>query len=263
MTASAVLSQHRPEGDPRKTYTVDWDRVKIAPAPKASDTYCAVAHTALVAMVEEACTHRGLLIDTRQYAMNRAGSQFLGVFTLRGDVAGARDYQLAMGLRNSTDKTLSAGLVTGAHVFVCDNSCFSGEVHLSRRHTRFILRDLPGLVSHCVDHFLSAAVNQAHTFEHWKTVRLNLDQATLLAVRMAEFGAIPSNGIMAIRKEFQTPRHREFLANGHTAWTFYNAATQYLTHDRGQVAPAKAQRDFLDVHSTLARAYPLPAAAVN
>jgi len=55
------------------------------------------------------------------------------------------DYAWIVGLRNSHDKTYPAGLVAGSKVFVCDNLCFSGEVRLSRKHTRHAVRDLKHL----------------------------------------------------------------------------------------------------------------------
>ena len=55
----------------------------------------------------------------------------------------SEDYCWVLGLRNSHDKTFPAGIVAGASVFVCDNLSFSGEIKFARKHTRFIVRDLP------------------------------------------------------------------------------------------------------------------------
>ena len=63
---------------------------------------------------------------------------------------GARDYAWIVGIRNSHDKRYPAGLVAGSCVFVCDNLCFSGEVRISRKHTRFAARDLRHLTSRAV-----------------------------------------------------------------------------------------------------------------
>ena len=60
------------------------------------------------------------------------------------------DYCWVLGLRNSHDKTFPTGIVAGASVFVCDNLSFSGEVKFARKHTRFIMRDLPMLTGRAV-----------------------------------------------------------------------------------------------------------------
>ena len=68
------------------------------------------------------------------------------------------DYNTVIGLRNSHDKVISAGVACGSGVFVCDNLCFSGEVKLARKHTANILTDLPHLVRGIVENVLGVQV---------------------------------------------------------------------------------------------------------
>jgi hypothetical protein len=58
-----------------------------------------------------------------------------------------RDYA---GLRNSHDKTVTAGLAAGTSVFTYDNLAFSGEVKIIRNYTRFAYRDLRNLTARAV-----------------------------------------------------------------------------------------------------------------
>jgi hypothetical protein len=60
------------------------------------------------------------------------------------------DYCRVLGLRNNHDKTFPTGIVAGTSVFVCDNLSFSSEIKFTRKHTRFIVRDLPQLVSRSI-----------------------------------------------------------------------------------------------------------------
>jgi len=61
-----------------------------------------------------------------------------------------------LGIRNSHDKTFPASLVDGALVFVCDNLSFSGEIRVTRKHTRFIRRDLVTLVQGPIGKLMTA-----------------------------------------------------------------------------------------------------------
>ena len=44
---------------------------------------------------------------------------------------------LAVGVRNSIDKSLPLGFCAGSRVFVCDNLSFRSELMVHRKHTRF------------------------------------------------------------------------------------------------------------------------------
>ena len=55
------------------------------------------------------------------------------------------------GIRNSHDKRFPAGMVLGSTVLVCDNLAFSGEIEISRRHTRYVMHDLPVLIDQAVE----------------------------------------------------------------------------------------------------------------
>src|SRR5207248_652293 len=44
---------------------------------------------------------------------------------------------LAVGVRNSCDRSLPIGFAAGARVMTCDNLSFNGEIVVARKHTRF------------------------------------------------------------------------------------------------------------------------------
>jgi uncharacterized protein DUF932 len=87
----------------------------------------------------------GLTITERQFALARDGQQMFGVLTCMNGHSSS-DFALAIGLRNSYDRSLSAQLLAGSRVFVCDNLAFSGEAKASRKHTANVFRDLPDLI---------------------------------------------------------------------------------------------------------------------
>src|SRR5687767_12638758 len=53
---------------------------------------------------------------------------------------------LAMGGRNSYDRSVAVGLTLGSRGFSCDNLACSGQVRMHRQHTASVFRDLPDLI---------------------------------------------------------------------------------------------------------------------
>jgi hypothetical protein len=130
----------------------------------------------------------------------------------------------------------------------------TGDIVLKRKHTTGIETDMPLLIRQAMDAWYLKAVAQAKTFNDWKHMTIEVPEATDFIERAAESGAIPQHSILRIRQEFLEPRHEEF--KGNTAWTLYNAFTQYLTHGRNETTPAKMQKDFLNVHQLMATEFP-------
>ncbi len=236
-----------------RTNRVEEALLRTVCAPEATKSWSPIPHYELLDHVLAACDERGLTVEKREFSISRDRQQFFGVLVMKA--AGDKDFTLAMGLRNSTDKSMPAGIVSGAKVMVCDNLCLCGDIRIDRKHTAGIHRDLPILIRQAVDQFVLKAGEQEQVFGSWKRHQIDLGAATNLIVQSAEAGMIPQTGILKVRREFIKPRHEEFT--GDSVWTLYNAFTQYLTHDREEVAPIRAQRDFLHVHQLLAKEFPI------
>lgn len=260
MTDTATLAPTRQPADAclvahAGTYKVDEDTVRAVVPPVRTETWHPISHRMLLDEVLGALTERGLVIDRREFSLSRDKHQLFSIFTMRGNDAIAKDFSLALGLRNSTNKTLPAGIVSGARVFVCDNLALTGDIVIKRKHTSGIEEALPGLIRSALDQWVLKAQEQATVFNRWKTIEIDSKVATDVIVRSAEAGALPQAGILPVRREFLNPRHAEFAGN--TVWGLYNAYTQYLTHDRVERAPIRSQRDFLNVHQIMAKEFPL------
>ena len=113
------------------------------PAPTA--TWQPIPHATLLAEVEGALGRNGLRVTGEEHAVAREGDRYFGLLQVANGKA-PEDHAWVLGLRNSHDQSFPAGLVVGSRVLACDNLAFSGEIVLARKHTRWILRDLPRLV---------------------------------------------------------------------------------------------------------------------
>jgi hypothetical protein len=67
-----------------------------------------------------------------RYQHNRSGQQMFGHMTIGG---GNGEQDLALGFRNSYDKSLLLGAAAGARVIVCSNLMFAGDFKVQKMHT--------------------------------------------------------------------------------------------------------------------------------
>jgi hypothetical protein len=193
--------------------------------PQGGQTWCPIPHATLVAEVEGALVRANMRIVSEAHGLSADGARYFGLLQVaNGEEQG--DYSYVLGLRNSHDKRFPAGLVVGSAVFVCDNLSFSGEINIARKHTRFITRDLPGLVAGAVGQLGDRWHSQAERIDAYRQHELSDVQAHDMIIRALDNRAITVTQVPGILKEWRTPRHPEFSAGGSTAWRFLNAVTE-------------------------------------
>ena len=247
--------------------TVTRENVEAVITPKATDTWYPIAHAALLTQVAGALEASGLEIGDEAHALGGDGNRYFGLLGVRpgndggalmGDVKGAADFGLVVGVRNSHDKSFPAGLVLGANVFVCDNLSFYGEVKLSRKHTVNIMRDLPGLVQRAVGILGGLRRTQEERFGAYKQFELTDTQAHDTVINALDAGILPVTLIPKALQEWRAPRHEEFRQGGKTAWRMFNGITEVL---KGSLAalPARTQK----LHGLLDSVVGLAAAPTN
>lgn len=209
----------------RGSRNVSLDEVMCAQTPDATETWKPIPHGEVVALVKSNLAGLGQEIASEEYGMQRDGQRFFGVLKLK-PTEGQKDYTMAVGVRNSHDKSFPAGALIGSDVFVCDNLAFSGEIKFSRKHTRFIERDLPSLVQVAIARLIEARGRQDERIALYKTTELSTLDAHDLFVRALDARVVPVTALPDVIKEYRNPRHPEF--KDRTVWSFFNAFTELL-----------------------------------
>jgi len=128
-----------------RSVKVSVDELRKIEPPRGTTTWYPIPHFVLAERVREALMDQGYRVSEETHGVSQDGIRYFGVFESVGKFM--EEYNLAIGLRNFNDKKRSAGISVGSHVFVCDNLAFTGEIVLRRKHTRFIERDLPGMIA--------------------------------------------------------------------------------------------------------------------
>jgi hypothetical protein len=184
-----------------------------------------IPHIELVAQVERTLESNGLIVGTQAHSLSHDQARYFGLMEIQRSESDP-DYCWVLGLRNSHDKTFPAGITAGASVFVCDNLSFSGEVKLSRKHTTFIVRDLPQLVQAAVGKLMERWHHQDVRIDAYRKSELYDRAAHDLVIRACDVGVCPNKLIPRVLHEWREPRHEQFRPR--TVWSFVNAFTEAL-----------------------------------
>lgn len=200
----------------------DLDSVSV---PEETESYFPMPYSRFVEEVELHVPRFGLTIQREEFALARDGRQMFGVLTCTNG-HGATDYGLALGLRNSYDRSLSVGIVVGNRVFCCDNLAFSGEVEMHRKHTVNVFRDLPDLIYRMLSQVSSMRERMDGEIAGMKAKALSEMEAHHLMVEAIRKHVVPASQLPKILNAWRYPVHEEFTDR--TAWSLYNVFTEMV-----------------------------------
>ena len=214
------------------------EMVDMVATPARTDTWTPIPHSDLIDMVIGNITNYGMQVTEEQHGLYKDGDRYFGVFKLAQaepdfekpvvtDVEIVPpDWSMCLGLRNSHDKSFPANLLGGSWVFVCDNLSFSGEIKITRRHTRYIMRDIPNLVSRAVATLVNKRGAIEQRIEAYKETPLVDAEAHDLLVRALDARAITTTQLPKVLHEWRNPRHPEFEPR--SVWSLSNGVTEVL-----------------------------------
>jgi hypothetical protein len=221
------------------THCGGWSATKAdlasVPVPDATESYHPVPYGRFIEEIELHVPRFGLEVRSEQFALAREGGQMFGVLTCSNGVPD-RDYALAIGVRNSYDRSLSVGLTLGSRVFCCDNLAFSGEVTMRRKHTVNVFRDLPDLIYRMLSQVAAMRQRNDGEISAMKIRELKPAAAHHLMVEAIRSGVLPASRLPKVIEAWENPAHEEFTPR--TAWSLFNAFTEV---QKG--APPRAQMD--------------------
>jgi len=201
------------------------DELAQVGTPPATNTWHPIPHGTLLREVEQALGRNNLRVVGEQHALGRDGERYFGLLQIANGHH-PQDHAWVLGLRNSHDQTFPAGLVVGSRVFVCDNLAFSGEIVITRRHTRWILRDLPGLVLDGVAQLTQRWHSQEERYARYRETALTDSATHDLVIRALDAQAVTTTQVPTVLREWRTPEHADFEPRN--AWSLFNAFTHVV-----------------------------------
>ena len=203
---------------------VDRPTLNAVPTPHGTDSWYPLAHRALLDEVQTQLETAGFSIGRESHALSHEGRRYFGVMEVQQPGQDERDYAWVVGLRNSHDKTFPAGLVAGTSVFTCDNLAFSGEVKISRKHTRFAYRDLRNLTARAVGRLGDKFRSLDKRIDAYRDELIQDWRAHDLIIRAVDCRVITTSQVPKVVDEWRNPSHREFRPRN--LWSLFNAFTE-------------------------------------
>ena len=224
---------------------VNLAEIEAVPIPESTKSWKPISHIDLINEAKKAAINVGLVLGNESYGLQSDNNKMFGIINvINQDHFGDR-VQLMMGLRNSTDKSLSAGVCFGSRVLVCDNLCFTAYTHetngesfiTTRKHTVNIERDLPLRLNEAMARFQYIKDYQENLFNKLSNTDINsTTQIHDILIKSILYGAINKTQVLDVLNEWNTqahiPENEEQAMNWHpefqdrNAWSLYNAYTE-------------------------------------
>jgi hypothetical protein len=191
------------------------------PIPEPTATHYPVSHWKIVETLAESLAFRHLDVVSEEYAVSQDGMRFFGALTLNVEESGVR---IAVGLRNSHDKSFSLGITVGRRVLVCDNLALFGDyAPVMRKHTKKV----------ALEAILAVAVDDMQ--RHFEPIRRQIaffrgcdlsDQRAKLIIYDAFLGGaadLPKHLGAVVHENYFRPSYPDFEPR--TLWSLENAFT--------------------------------------
>lgn len=222
----------------------DRDTVLSVPTPdyRGGDTYYPLPYGDLLGMVEDTVASRlGFTLRAEQFGLNRINRGPDGTildapqlfFALTYDDGQFEGNGFTIAGRTSHDKSMSAAVIGGTRVFICDNMALSGNsFRVQRKHTLNMHGDLQQMIGEGVD---AAAVAHQYLNQRWEQMReveLSLDDGfSLHGIALGHDAVKPQQVTRAMESwanEF-APDEKvkdDLPQHGRTLYGFYQSLTE-------------------------------------
>lgn len=204
------------------------DELRAVPTPAAEGRWHPVAHATVLDTVTTTLTGAGYAIKSRSLAIARDGKRFFGTLDLTTPLTPDSTVALAVGIRNSTDKSFPLGFCAGSRVFVCDNLAFSAELLVKRKHTKLAVGRWNNEIAGAAEKLPGFALAEEARIARLRTTFLTDDQALALLVRAMEGHVIAPPTIPKVLAEWRAPKCDYGTGERPTAWKLLNCFTTVL-----------------------------------
>ncbi len=218
---------------------VEGDYVQAVPTPDATRTWQPIPHGNLLSLARAALARNGWHVADEAHVLSHGTDRYFGLLQVENGLPAAGDYLRVVGIRNSHDKVFPAGITAGSQVMICSNLAFSGEIVVARKHTRYILRDLNGLVNRAVGWLRKAWQSEDRRIQQYKQTEITDVQAHDLTIQALDGDVICGSRIPVVLREWRTPQHAEFKRR--SLWSWFNGVSESLKATNVEVLPKRTQ----------------------
>ena len=195
------------------------NEVLSVPVPDQTESYVPVSNRHLIESVKSQLSSSGLSVCNEQYELSKNGLQMFGSMSIAtADSVMVKEF----GFRNSYDKSLPVGFVSGSKVLVCSNLMFRGDIILMRKHTLNVYEDFDKLLTQAVSGINTQFDSIQSEYQKMNRIQVSDTHAAHLTGEMYFKNKIKDTHVSIIRKEWNDTYTNK------TAWDFCQCTTEAL-----------------------------------
>jgi len=202
------------------------DRVNSIKIPERTESYTPIPHMEFIKNIREELSQTSFRIGNEQFISDKSGSKLLGIYKLIDDTNSEMGPSIAF--RNSYDKSMSAGLVSGAKIIVCTNGFFKGDLVVMRKHTG----DADSFMNNAIFNQINGLQQQyedmkvfANTLKEKELNKSIIHQ--LIGDLYLEEEAITSEQLNIFKREMFKPTF-DYKVSKENSWNIYNILTNSI-----------------------------------
>jgi hypothetical protein len=213
-----------------KNFSATLKDIESVALPRATKTYTPVGHRAMVDLVLKEFEKIGRTPDKMGFHLSAKGvspegQKMLGIVQFKPvGLQETFDNPLTVVMRNSYDKSHSAGIAAGLSVWYCTNMMISGGSYtFLRKHTPNVWRELQGILT-------KVATSAEEEYARHRKIQENMIALSLpdlagyeILGRLAGMDILRPRMFNAAMKEWKQPSFEVFKPRN--LWSLYNAAT--------------------------------------
>ena len=204
------------------------ENLKTVEMPYSTNTHVPIAHDRLFDLVVNTLNTLDYSTDNHQLICSEDGQRFIGTFIVDHPKheCSSETEEFKIGVLNSHDKSMPAGLITGSNTFVCANGQWSGELTLSRKHTKNAWDDIHYNVRQFV---FDLKETRDKTFKQLEDLRsYDFDsqmEVNDFLVQSIERNILAPSLLLQVLDHWKNPEHTEF--KDRNGYSLYNAFTSH------------------------------------
>ena len=184
-----------------------------------------MSHFTTVDTVEKSLNDAGFVVRSSNYGLSRNDARMFATMDLEAPLA--TGVTLAVGIRNSLDKSFPLGFIAGSRVFVCDNLAFRSELLVKRKHTRFGEMRFSEAIAQAVQTLGQFKEQESARIKRLQVREIDDIEAESYMLRAFERGVVSHRLLPNVIREWRQPSYEDF-AELKNAWRLFNAFTTAL-----------------------------------
>lgn len=224
------------------------EELDAVPTPAPSRTWFPLPHGKVLDTAMTTLGSAGFEVERSRLSVSPDGARFFGTLDLKTPLV--EGVNLAVGIRNSNDKSLPISFCAGSRVFVCDNLAFRSEMVVIRKHTRFGESRFNEAICKAVQSLNQYREVETQRIRHFQQSEVSEDVADALMLRAFERQIVTQHQLPKIIAEWRKPSFEDFEAR--TMWSLFNCFTTIL-RDRQKSNPQHFAATTIRLHDFFAQ----------